>query len=254
VATATLSDSTTEDVTAQAQWSSTNAGVATVSAGLVRFLAAGDAEIVAAYQGQSARGAIRSVACGYVPEGIAAFNAVGGAASITVATAPGCRWSIVTDDAWISIAGKGPFTGPLALALSVDPNRGFNGRSGTVVVKGDTGDTLATYAVSQRAAGCLYSIDPAATALSWMGTYDGAGDFPIRVRVHTQPADCQWTATSSVPWIRIVYDSARGTGDSIIYLSLIQWNSGPARTGDVIVAGLSGVNPDTRVVVTQNGR
>jgi Bacterial Ig-like domain (group 2)/Putative binding domain, N-terminal len=254
VATATLSDGTKQDVTAQAQWSSTNPGLATVSgAGLVGFLAAGDAEIVATYQGQSARGTIRSVACGFVPEGVAAFNAVGGTASITVATGPGCRWSVVTGDPWIRIDGKGPMTGPMAVALSVDPNRGFNGRSGTIVVKGDTGDALATYAVSQRAASCLYSIDPAAATLSWEGTYDGAGDFPIRVRVHTEPAGCQWTATSSVPWIRIVYDSARGSGDSIIYLSLIQWNSGPARTGDVTVAGLSGLNPDARVVVTQKG-
>lgn len=54
-ATAQLSSGSMQDVTAQAAWSTSNSGIATVSnAGLVTFLAAGDADIVAAYQGKSA--------------------------------------------------------------------------------------------------------------------------------------------------------------------------------------------------------
>ena len=68
-------------------------------------------------------------------------------------------------------------------------------------------------------------------------------------------ADCQWTATPSVPWIRVVYNTARGTGDSTIYVSVVDWNNGStAKVGDVVVAGLSGVNHDAHLVVTQAGR
>jgi len=45
-----------------------------------------------------------------------------------------------------------------------------------------------------------------------------------------------------------------GSGDGHIYVSLIDWNTGPIRAGDVIVAGLSGLNPDAHLVVTQSRR
>lgn len=52
-ASAQLSDNTTQTVTSQAQWSSTNTTVATVSAsGLVTFRGAGVADITAVYQGK----------------------------------------------------------------------------------------------------------------------------------------------------------------------------------------------------------
>jgi hypothetical protein len=119
---------------------------------------------------------------------------------------------------------------------------------------------LATHSVAQRAATCLYSVDPATLTLSAWETSDGAGDNPVFVRVSAQPADCQWTATSAVSWIRVyVYTphgsaAAKGTGDGTIDISL-NWNyASDARVSDVVVAGLSGVNPDARLMVTQTGR
>ena len=51
-ATATLSTGSTQDVTAQATWQSSDAAVATVSsAGIVRSMAAGEADITATYSG-----------------------------------------------------------------------------------------------------------------------------------------------------------------------------------------------------------
>jgi hypothetical protein len=53
----------------------------------------------------------------------------------------------------------------------------------------------------------------------------------------------------------VVYNTARGTGDSTIYVSVVDWNNGStAKVGDVVVAGLSGVNHDAHLVVTQAGR
>jgi hypothetical protein len=52
-ATAHLSNNTAQDVTSQATWSTTNSTVATVSSGgLVTFRGAGDADIIAVYQGK----------------------------------------------------------------------------------------------------------------------------------------------------------------------------------------------------------
>ncbi|MEU1496053.1 Ig-like domain-containing protein [Streptomyces sp. NPDC005732] len=53
VATATYSDATTADVTAQATWTSSAPAKATVSSGFVTGIAAGTATITASYQGQS---------------------------------------------------------------------------------------------------------------------------------------------------------------------------------------------------------
>ena len=57
-----------------------------------------------------------------------------------------------------------------------------------------------------------------------------------------------------MPWIRIAYNTARGTGDHTSYASLVDWNKGPTRVGEVVVAGLSGVNPDSHLIVTQTAR
>lgn len=61
VATATLSDSSTQSVTGQAQWTSSNQIVATVSnTGLVTILTTGETDVLATYQGKSGGHTVRS--------------------------------------------------------------------------------------------------------------------------------------------------------------------------------------------------
>ena len=124
------------------------------------------------------------------------------------------------------------------------------------MVVSEGGVVLAIVVVTQRAATCLYRVDPVAKTFGWWGTYNGAGDNPFRVRVFASPADCQWTATPSAPWIELRYMSepVRGTGDGWIYVSL-PWNqTGSDWFGEVVVAGLSGLNPDARLAVAQSAR
>jgi hypothetical protein len=197
------------------------------------------------------------VVCTYVPDSAdGPINAAGGTASAAVKTPAACRWTaagLSPADSWLVIA-PGTSVGPAVLSVGVQPNRSFTGRSGTIAIRDEGGELLATHMVTQRGAGCLYRMTPEAQTLNAFDTYDGAGDNPVRVQVHAQPADCQWTARSLVPWMRIVYDSAAGTGDRNMYLSL-DWNrTGSKRIGEIVVAGLSGVNPDGRHVVTQNGQ
>ena len=200
-----------------------------------------------------------AAACGYSILDAAAVvvNAAGGSATADVQTGPACRWTAgpgSSADSWINVA-TGTSVGDGTLSLTLKPNRSFSGRTGTVVIRNEKEEVVATQSVAQRGAGCLYSVSPSSLALNWLGTYDGAGDNPFPVAVHAEPADCRWTATASVPWIRIVYHGETGTGDKTIYLSLVQWNWDPARrVGDVAIAGLSGVNPDAHLEITQNGR
>jgi Putative binding domain, N-terminal len=193
-----------------------------------------------------------------VPDATAVVvNAAGGSATAVVQTGPVCRWTAVlgsSADSWISVA-TGTSVGPGTVSLTLQPNRSFSGRTGTLVIRNEKGEVLATQSVTQRAAGCLYSLSPSSRTLGWLGTYDGSGDSPFSVDVHAEPTDCRWTATPSVPWIRIVYNTAAGTGDGTVYVSVAQTNADPVlRVGEVAIAGLSGVNPDAHLGVTQNAR
>jgi len=193
--------------------------------------------------------------CAYVPDSAITVNAVGGAASAAVQTRASCRWT-ATADAWIATS-PGMFTGPGALPIAVAPNRSFDGRTGKVVIRSESGETLATHTVTERGAGCLFTVSPGEHTFTAYETYDGSGDNPFEVRVHAEPADCRWTASSSVSWLGW-YTSFRlppeGTGDGRFSI-VSDWNMGAApRTGEIVVSGLSGVNPDARLVVTQTGR
>ena len=187
------------------------------------------------------------------------FDAVGGAASVAVATAPGCRYRIEPAspaDAWAAPERDALLDGPASVRIVAEPNRSFTTRTATLAVRHVNGDVLATYSVAQRGAGCLYSVSPGTVTLGWMGTYDGSGDSPVTISVHAEPASCMWTAAGSVPWLKVyVGGSGPVAGDGRVFMSAITWNdSGQPMTGDFVIAGLSGVNPDARVHVTLRPR
>jgi hypothetical protein len=141
------------------------------------------------------------------------------------------------------------------IPLVIEPNRSFSSRSGAIDVRDERGDAHLTQGVTQRGAGCLYSIDPPALTRTWLGTSDGSDVGAFEAHVHAQPADCRWTVTPTVEWMKSPwYSRPEGTGDATIYMSIL-WNSDSAtRVGEIVVAGLSGVNPDAHLVVTQTGR
>jgi len=186
----------------------------------------------------------------------ATFDAVGGTGSGTVTTDPACRWTVSAGgQPWIRIDAPRTFVGSATIPLAIEPNRSFTGRSGVVEIHDDRGAARAVQEVAQRAAGCLYSIEPTTVSRDWLGTSDGSDVGILPVRVHAEPSECRWTATATVPWLFFLhYNPSTGTGDATINVS-IGWNSNPAtRTGELVIAGLSGVNPDARLVVTQTGR
>jgi hypothetical protein len=186
--------------------------------------------------------------------GATTFDAAGGSAPIAVTTGPGCRWMLDTSS-WIHPAPGARFVGSAALAVAVDPNRSFAGRSGSVIVTAD-GQVAVERPLVQRGAGCLYTVDPAALTFDAIGTYyPEEPPVAVPIHVHAEPADCRWTASLAVPWLELArYSPTAGTGDAVIDV-VVAPNLQPAsRSGEVVIAGLSGVNPDGRLVVTQTGR
>lgn len=188
---------------------------------------------------------------------LGSFDAAGGQASATVTTEAGCRWTLDVDaNGWIRPGSGEPFAGPSTFTIAVEPNRSFSSRSATVGVKDQAGRTVAGRALTQRGAGCLYSVDPTARAFDAIGTfYPGEPPVPVGIRVHAQPAECRWTVESVPSWVPLHFSSPRGgTGDGVIYVVVMPNTSGSHRSGDVVVAGLSGVNPDARFTVVQAPR
>jgi hypothetical protein len=183
------------------------------------------------------------------------FNAAGGPGAAAVTTGPGCRWTIDAGATWIRPQSPAAFVGSATLALSIDPNPSFSGRSGTLVVRAED-HAVADRPLVQRGAGCLYSVDPPALAFDAMGTYyPGEPPVAVPIHVHAEPADCRWTATPMVPWLQMSsFRPTSGTGDGTIDVLVAPNTAASTRIGAVVVAGLSGVNPDARMAVTQTGR
>ena len=179
---------------------------------------------------------------------------------MTVTTAPGCRWRPdVLANPWLHVENDAIFAGPATLALTIDGNRSFSGRTGTVAIRDANGEVATSQPLTQRGAGCLYSVEPTARTFDWLGTSDGSDLGLLSLRVHAEPADCRWTATPSVPWILILNRTGSGTGDGDVDVAILH-NSLPSgefpgpRAGQLVVAGLSGVNPDARFTASQQAR
>ena len=199
-----------------------------------------------------------SAACSFAVESaVTAFNAAGGSASVTVSTGSGCRWTVDAGaDTWIQPPAGGSFTGTVTFEITIGPNRSFSNRTGTFAIKDQQGTTVVERALTQRSAGCLYSVDPTARVFEAIGTYfSGEPPAPIDVRVHAEPSDCRWTIASMPSWTELAWFSpSAGTGDGHIALIIRPNTTGVRRVGEVVIAGLSGVNPDARLTVTEAGR
>jgi hypothetical protein len=183
------------------------------------------------------------------------FDAAQGQGTAAVTTGPGCRWTIDAGAAWIRPQSRAAFAGSATVAVSIDPNRSFSGRSATLVVRSDD-HAVADRPLVQRGAGCLYSVDPPTLAFDSIGTYYPAEPpVAVPIRVHAEPADCRWTATATVAWLDLPSRSpSTGTGDGAIHVVVAPNTGASIRTGQVVVAGLSGVNPDARLTITETGR
>jgi hypothetical protein len=176
-------------------------------------------------------------------------NAAGAAGSVSINTAAGCSWWIEAEQgavAWISINSGQHGAGPATIPYTIGPNQSFSSRTAYVVVHGDSGNVRLVQTVTQAAAGCLYTVTPSQVTF----TGDGTGAFAT---VTTSPGDCSWTATATAPWATVVSPppGQSRTGGGVLGYQIAPNTSVNTRTAEIVVTGLSGLNPPARIQVTQ---
>jgi hypothetical protein len=152
----------------------------------------------------------------------------GGTGSVTVTAGAGCAWTAASGASWLTITSGAGGTGTGTVTFSATANTGA-ARTGTLTVAGQT-FTVTQASGTATPPACSYAVSP--TTLQNVGATGG----PRSVTVTTTPG-CAWTSSSGVGWITIA-NGASGNGSGTTEF-VIQANTGPARTGTVVVAGQS---------------
>jgi len=153
-----------------------------------------------------------------------ATGAAGEEVIVSVTAPAGCAWTSTSLVDWIVVASGASGIGNASVRLAVAPNSGA-ARTGTVTVAGRQ------VTITQQAAPtpCTYSISPTSS-----GIERGAADLSVDVR---SDSSCSWTAASRADWITVTA-GASGAGNGSVRLRVSE-NTGPARTGTVLIAGLT---------------
>jgi hypothetical protein len=179
-------------------------------------------------------------------------SAVGAAGTLTISTTAGCSWSLGLEPAtesWVTLPAGIHGVGPASLDYTIKENWTLNGRSVDVILRGDSGGPPASVRITQNAAGCLYRPDPPTMSLP---AHEGWSYWEVCFRVTTEPAGCQFTARYP-SWLQTYRASAPPWSGGLCFL-WSQNTTGAVRTGEILIEGLSGLNPPGRVAVTQAAR
>lgn len=149
------------------------------------------------------------------------FEAAGGAGSSTVTASAGCAWTATSSVPWITVTG-GSGNGSGTLTYTVAANSGAE-RVGTIGIPGQT--LVVTQA--SGAPNCNYSVSGGARAFDPAGGSSAASV--------AAPAGCEWTTSSSAPWLRVT-SGASGSGNGTVSY-VVEATTGGARSATLTVAG-----------------
>lgn len=162
--------------------------------------------------------------CRYAVDPVSqSVDAGGGTARYEVRAQAGCTWTAQVSAPWTTIVSGATGSGDGAVVIGVSANTGAL-RTATVTIAGQS-VTLAQGAGTA----CAFGVTLSTSSLD-------AGGGTGTATVTTSPG-CQWTASSSQPWLAIVAP-AGGTGPGTIAFSAGP-NPGAARTATLVVAGQS---------------
>jgi hypothetical protein len=241
-ATATLSDGTTQIVTTQATWASSNTSVATVGGGTVSAVAQGESDITATYQNVAGRVHV-TIGTAVVPT----YTITG---TVTDGTSGGLLPNIdiqAIDSAGKTLSTKTGSSGAYSIGgLAAGMVRvaaaatSYDSATQTVALSSD----LRVDIVLRRVT-CAFSVTPTTLSFSAAG---GQGT----VTVVSQAAGCTWTASSSDAFLTIRSGST-GLGNGSVSFSVapnaVSFSPGlfstVARSGTLTIAG-------TTVIVSQD--
>lgn len=153
------------------------------------------------------------------------FPSAGGTGNVTVTATTGCAWTAVANDSWIQVTSGASGSGNGNVGYSVDANTSGSSRSGSMTIAGKT------FAVTQSAASCSYSISPTKNPFAASG---GTGTVSV-----TATAGCSWTAVSNASWITVTA-GASGMGNGTVSYSVGVYTGRPRnRNGTITIAGLT---------------
>jgi hypothetical protein len=137
-------------------------------------------------------------------------------------TAPGCPWSAMTTDNWITLNQPTVGNGNGQITYSIPPNTGAE-RNGTIRFGGQQ------FAVKQLGlAGCNYTLSPTGENFSAAG---GSKSFSVNTQ-----AGCTWTAEKDASWVTLPANNTSGSGNGTVSYSVAA-NPGGARKAEVKVGG-----------------
>jgi hypothetical protein len=141
---------------------------------------------------------------------------------VRITTARECNWTAQSDAAWLTLSSPASGQGDADVGFRVAANADPVTRAGAISIADQR------VQVSQAARPCAYQLS--ATLL----TVD-AGGGERTVQIAASSAQCRWTTASDVPWISIT--SARDGSGSAAVIFTVQTLAGPARSGNVTIAG-----------------
>jgi carboxypeptidase family protein/Big-like domain-containing protein len=233
-ATATFSDGTTQSVTAQATWASSDTSVASVSSsGLVSGVAPGGADISATYQNVTGRArvtTVRPVVPTYTISGAVTDGTSGGILpniDIQATDSAGKTLSTKTGSAGTYTIG-GLAAGTVSLTASAVSYRA------TTLTVALTADERADIVLPRVT--CTFTVSPTSFAFSAVG---GVGT----VTIASQEKGCTWTAKSNDSFLTMV-SGASGLDNGTVSFSAapnpVGFFDEPlrlARSGTLIIAG-----------------
>ena len=163
----------------------------------------------------------QSSGCGFslAPTGYSP-SATGGSSSLAVNTAAGCAWTSSGVPAWITgVPANG--AGPQTINFTVAANPNPAPRSANIVIGGQT------FAVTQAAFACTYSLNPASHSATASG---GSSSFAV-----TTTAACAWTSSGVPAWITGV--PANGTGTTTINFTVAANSDPTPRNANITIGG-----------------
>ena len=232
-ATATMSGGTTQDVTSQSTWSSSNTAVATVSSsGVVTGVAVGETDVTATYQGVSGSthisvAAPASSSCTFTLSlTTVSVPSTGGAVSVDVtASQPTCTWTATSGSAFITVTSGAGATGNGTVGFTVGANTG-PARSGRLTVAGQT-VTVTQDAVPTTPTCSTTTISP---------TSQNFGEAATTATVTVTAGNCSWTAVSNASFISIV-SGGSGVGNGTVTFSITANTTGNRRSGAITIGG-----------------
>jgi hypothetical protein len=150
------------------------------------------------------------------------FAYTAGGDTVDVTAGPGCPWTAVSNDSWITVTDGGPGSGSFSVTYTVDANPTITARQGTMTIAG------ATVTIDQGGAPCTYGLSPTSATFAQNGGVDSVAV--------TTLTGCPWTAVSNNSWIHVT-GGASGTDSGTVDYSVDQNLTTSPRSGSMTIAG-----------------